>query len=168
MPVVRFRHLPLPPDPSTGAPFVVVDGFGGARQHDAVDLATRDDKGRPVIGKPVFAVVDGFAEAREDSRAGKYVELSGGDVRVLYAHLTSTTIPAGGRAVRSGEVVGFSGATGNVTGPHLHFRVMVDGEAVDPEPMLRAVAGGGSSLALVLGGVAVVGGLLLLSRRRRR
>ena len=42
-----------------------------------------------------------------------------------------------GQAVKKGDVLGYMGATGNVTGAHLHFDVNIDGCYVDPEPYLK-------------------------------
>jgi len=49
----------------------------------------------------------------------------------LYAHADRITVQPGYR-VRRGERIGFVGATGRADGPHLHFELHVDGEAVDP------------------------------------
>lgn len=55
----------------------------------------------------------------------------GGGTSTLYAHQSSLTV-ATGDPVRRGQVVGAVGATGFVTGPHLHFEVRVGGVAADP------------------------------------
>lgn len=56
-----------------------------------------------------------------------------------YAHLSSLSVSAG-QAVTEGQQVGLSGATGNVTGPHLHFEIRTTpdyGSDVDPLAYLR-------------------------------
>jgi murein DD-endopeptidase MepM/ murein hydrolase activator NlpD len=58
----------------------------------------------------------------------------GGTILSVYAHLSSIRIRQGDY-VRRGEVVGLSGATGNVTAPHLHFEVWRGGLEVDPVPL---------------------------------
>jgi peptidoglycan hydrolase-like protein with peptidoglycan-binding domain len=57
-------------------------------------------------------------------------------VRSLYAHLSRVDVRLGDH-VRTGERIGLVGATGNATGPHLHFEVRVRGAAVDPLSGLR-------------------------------
>ncbi|MFH8469366.1 peptidoglycan DD-metalloendopeptidase family protein [Streptomyces sp. NPDC017991] len=57
-----------------------------------------------------------------------------------YAHLSSLSVSAG-QTVTGGQQVGLSGATGNVTGPHLHFEIRTTpdyGSDVDPLAYLRA------------------------------
>ncbi|MET9258017.1 LysM peptidoglycan-binding domain-containing M23 family metallopeptidase [Streptomyces sp. NPDC003717] len=57
-----------------------------------------------------------------------------------YAHLSALSVSAG-QAVTAGQQVGLSGATGNVTGPHLHFEIRTTpdyGSDVDPVAYLRA------------------------------
>ena len=59
----------------------------------------------------------------------------GGGVRTLYAHLSRIEVHVGER-VQAGWEVGRVGATGDATGPHLHFEVRVRGAAADPLPAL--------------------------------
>ncbi|MGW3632734.1 M23 family metallopeptidase, partial [Streptomyces sp. NPDC005122] len=57
-----------------------------------------------------------------------------------YAHLSALSVSAG-QTVTAGQRLGLSGATGNVTGPHLHFEIRttpVYGSDVDPVAYLRA------------------------------
>jgi peptidoglycan hydrolase-like protein with peptidoglycan-binding domain len=67
---------------------------------------------------------------------GNLVVVKGsGGVAEMYAHL-SRILVARGQPVTVGSVVGLVGATGETTGPHLHFEVRVRGAAVDPLPAL--------------------------------
>jgi peptidase M23-like protein/putative peptidoglycan binding protein len=57
-------------------------------------------------------------------------------VRTMYAHLSRIRVRIG-RWIRAGVLLGKVGATGEATGPHLHFEVRVRGAAVNPLPTLR-------------------------------
>ena len=48
-----------------------------------------------------------------------------------YCHLSERLVSEGD-SVRQGQIIGRSGSTGWVTGPHLHLEVQMDGEYVDP------------------------------------
>jgi len=61
-------------------------------------------------------------------------------VRTLYAHLESIDVHVGD-VVAGGAVLGRVGATGDATGPHLHFEVRVNGAAIDPLQALLPLAG---------------------------
>jgi len=53
----------------------------------------------------------------------------------LYAHLQST-LAQNGQTVRQGDAIGYSGSSGNSTGPHLHYELWKDGATVDPRPSM--------------------------------
>ncbi len=56
---------------------------------------------------------------------------------IWYCHQSRISVNVG-QAVGPGDVIGYTGSTGNVTGPHLHFEVHPNGgAAVNPEPVLR-------------------------------
>jgi murein DD-endopeptidase MepM/ murein hydrolase activator NlpD len=67
------------------------------------------------------------------------IQLSDGHY-AQYAHLSSLSVSAG-QSVTAGQEIGLSGATGNVTGPHLHFEIRTTpdyGSDVDPLAFLRS------------------------------
>jgi murein DD-endopeptidase MepM/ murein hydrolase activator NlpD len=89
------------------------------------------------IGAPQGAKVQAFRNGRvilvDDLPAyGRIVVIDhGGQVASVYAHLSSVSVHEG-QSVSRGAQVGKAGATGQVTGPHLHFEIRQDGEPTDP------------------------------------
>jgi murein DD-endopeptidase MepM/ murein hydrolase activator NlpD len=61
----------------------------------------------------------------------------GGGLSTRYGHLSAISVSLG-QQVSPGAVLGRVGSTGRSTGPHLHYEVRIDGEAVDPSRFLRA------------------------------
>ena len=86
-------------------------------------------------GVPIMAAGDGIIEMRGPNGAyGNYVRIRHtGEYATAYAHMSrfSPDISVGKR-VRQGQIIGYVGATGRVTGPHLHFEVMVKSKQVNP------------------------------------
>ncbi|MFE5487473.1 M23 family metallopeptidase [Streptomyces sp. NPDC056527] len=90
-------------------------------------------------GTPVKAVHGGTIKSAGWSGSYGYrivLELEDGS-EVWYAHLSSMTVSAG-QSVGTGDTIGRVGATGNVTGPHLHLEVhTAGGDGIDPAAWLR-------------------------------
>lgn len=71
------------------------------------------------------------------SSYGKAIMIDhGGGIVTLYAHNSSMVVQKGDDVTR-GQKIALTGATGNVTGPHLHFEVRKDGDYVDPVPYVK-------------------------------
>lgn len=104
---------------------------GTRRLHAGVDLAAG-------YGSPNFAAAAGeVVSAGWRGGYGRTVIVShGGGLSTLYAHQSRLAVSPG-QHVSRGQVVGYEGATGAVTGPHLHFEVRVNGQPRDPMPYLR-------------------------------
>jgi murein DD-endopeptidase MepM/ murein hydrolase activator NlpD len=107
------------------------DPFSGeGALHSGVDISA-------TMGTPVHAAADGIVSFAEfNSGYGRMVVIDhGGGMNTRYAHLSKfNVIP--GQEIRRGEVLGYSGASGRVTSPHLHFEVRLGGAAVNPYPYL--------------------------------
>lgn len=92
---------------------------------------------RGAEGTPVQACADGRVVLADDLYfSGNAVYLNHGEgVFTAYLHLSRILVRQG-QDIRRGEVIGLVGATGRVTGPHLHLSLTVQGHAADPEPLL--------------------------------
>ena len=106
----------------------VTSGFGWrwGRMHEGVDIAV-------ATGTPVRAVAAGTViHAGWLGGYGNLVVVDHGNgLSTAYAHNSSYAVSVG-QAVGQGDVVAYSGNTGNSSGPHVHFEVRVNGGAVDP------------------------------------
>lgn len=116
------------------------------------DACSSDHRGIDFVpgeGEPVIAVLDGVvAEAGVNQGYGYWVKIEHivpvtEDVverwDTVYAHLKANSIPENvfvGAIVSKGQRLGAVGSTGISTGPHLHFELHVNGEAVDPLPII--------------------------------
>lgn len=88
-------------------------------------------------GTPIKACADGRVVLCDDLYfSGKTVYLDHGQgVFTAYLHMSELLVQ-NGQEVRKGQVIGKVGATGRVTGPHLHLSLIVQGQSVDVEPLL--------------------------------
>lgn len=91
-------------------------------------------------GDPVHAAASGrVVSATWEGGFGLKVDLDHGNgYHTWYAHLSKVFVPIGA-SVRKGQVIARVGATGDATGPHLHYQIMRNGEAIDPAPFLDGV-----------------------------
>jgi murein DD-endopeptidase MepM/ murein hydrolase activator NlpD len=98
--------------------------------HPGLDL-------RAATGTPVKAAGAGEVVLAEDLyySGGTVILDHGGGLVTLYAHLSRIDVTVGG-SVKAGEQVGLSGATGRVTGPHLHWGAKVGNRHFDPTALL--------------------------------
>jgi murein DD-endopeptidase MepM/ murein hydrolase activator NlpD len=100
------------------------------RPHLGVDYAAP-------IGTPVIAVGSGTVEfTGMRGGNGNMVRLRhSGHLETLYLHLSRIAVHAGAQ-VAQGEVIGYVGASGHATGPHLDFRVIQRGQFVNPTKLI--------------------------------
>ena len=98
---------------------------------------------RGAEGTPILACADGKVALTGNLYfSGNVVYINHGEgVFTAYLHLSKTLVEKD-QLVRKGDVVGLVGATGRVTGPHLHLSLLVQGVSVDPQPFLSAATGG--------------------------
>jgi murein DD-endopeptidase MepM/ murein hydrolase activator NlpD len=101
-------------------------GYRWGRLHAGIDIAVPE-------GTPIRAADSGtVAIAGWVGGYGNYTCINhGGGMSTCYGHQSSIGVSVGS-GVSQGQVIGYSGNTGNSTGPHLHFEVRVNGQPVDP------------------------------------
>lgn len=102
---------------------------GEVSSHTGTDIACAE-------GTPILAAADGTVTVANglDSWGGSYgyyIQIDhGGGLETLYAHCSSICV-ATGQQVQAGQVIGYVGHTGRVTGNHLHLEVRIDSNRVD-------------------------------------
>lgn len=120
-------------------PFTATDSFGTRRTFNG-ELASihRGTDFHAPSGTPVVAANDGeVIIAQGMFYEGNLVVIDHGlQFSTQYMHLSKIEVKVGER-VKKGQRIGLSGATGRVTGPHLHLGVRWQGEYVDPVLLLR-------------------------------
>lgn len=106
-----------------------VNDFRGQKPHKGIDFAAAQ-------GTDVIASFSGRVTIADSTSLhknyGKVVLIEQQDNKHnLYAHLDSFNVKAG-QWITAGQKLGTVGSTGRVTGPHLHFEILQDGNPVDP------------------------------------
>lgn len=132
--LAALRQPPVPSPLRLARPIAAAgtDGFGprGDRFHTGIDYPAP-------MGAPITAAGDGtVVTAGQVSGYGNLVVVAhGSGVTTWYGHLSRILVAPGARVAR-GATVGLVGATGDATGPHLHFEVRVRDAAIDPDAAL--------------------------------
>ena len=102
--------------------------LGYVKMHTGVDWATP-------YGTPIFASGNGVVEkVGWEGGYGKYVRLKHNNgYETAYGHMSAFAKGMEpGKRVRQGQVIGFVGSTGQSTGAHVHYEILVNGRFVDP------------------------------------
>lgn len=116
--------------------------YSDGSSHEAMDFRT--NQGGSIV-KPVHAseesIVDQVQIWNGSSKSGmqsygtmirlRHNDYNGMTLQTRYAHLSSVCV-SNGQKVKEGEIIGYTGQTGNVSGAHLHFEVILNGKRVNP------------------------------------
>lgn len=119
-----------------GTPFGKKGSMWSSGRHTGLDFPA-------ATGALIKAVAGGkVSQVTSGGPYGKHAMINhGGGLSSLYAHMSSISAKLG-QTVNAGSRVGAVGATGNVTGPHLHLEARQNGRAVDPMSFLTGGGGG--------------------------
>jgi murein DD-endopeptidase MepM/ murein hydrolase activator NlpD len=130
-----LAHLPAIQPVSNKDLSRIASGFG--LRIDPVYKTTKFHKGLDFTapqGTPIYATANGTVKLAEFSATGfgNHVVIDHGyGYETLYGHMVRIKVQ-NGQAVKRGELIGWVGSTGKSTGPHCHYEVHKNGEAVDP------------------------------------
>ena len=131
------RRWTTPPQPPLSN-ITLTSQYGKQRVYNGQPRAGHNGADiRAVTGTKVFApfagtvILTGFHYYAGGS---VYID-SGNGVITVFFHLSDINVKKGDKVVK-GQVVAKSGATGRVTGPHLHYSLVLGGQFVDPIPLL--------------------------------
>lgn len=110
----------------------ITNGYGGADLagvgHLAIDIQSW-------YGAPIYAADNGVVSASgwDGYGGGNAVTINHGNgMSTTYAHMMSAPLVSVGQRVERGQIIGYEGASGLATGPHLHFEVKINGQRVNP------------------------------------
>lgn len=110
-----------------------IDPFNGHKAfHEGLDFTA-------AVGTPIYAAAGGIVSAAEQTPDyGKIVKIDhGSGLETRYAHASLLVVKVGDR-VEKGQKIAEVGSTGRSTGPHLHYEIRLDGNALDPRKYLQA------------------------------
>ena len=125
----------LPMSSAVTSPFGTARVFNGTLKsyHGGTDF-------RAAVGTSVIAANDGVvAIAKDRYYAGGSVVIDHGEgIYTQYYHLSALSVKVG-QSVKKGDIIALSGASGRVSGPHLHFGVIVGGVQVNPLNFVKKI-----------------------------
>jgi murein DD-endopeptidase MepM/ murein hydrolase activator NlpD len=134
--VFSLVQWPLPSATAMSSDYGPRSCFGCSSYHEGIDL-------NPGNGFPVHAIADGVVVESEYSGAlGAHVVIehviNGEVVQSQYGHMQGDSLLVSvGQQVTIGQQLGLVGSTGQSTGPHLHFGIIIGGGLIDPLPWLN-------------------------------
>ena len=125
----------LPMSSAVTSPFGTARVFNGTLKsyHGGTDF-------RAAVGTSVIAANDGVVVIAKDRYyAGGSVVIDHGEgIYTQYYHLSALNVKVG-QSVKKGDIIALSGASGRVSGPHLHFGVIVGGVQVNPLNFVKKI-----------------------------
>lgn len=99
------------------------------KNHTGIDIAAN-------TGTVIYAALDGVVKiASSEGDYGNHLRIEKDDVAIYYAHCNKLYVKEG-EYVTQNQPIAEVGATGNVTGPHLHFEIRKEDRYVDPDLIL--------------------------------
>ncbi len=110
-----------------------IDPFNGSKAfHEGLDFTANS-------GTVIRAAADGIVSSAERTPDyGNIVKIDhGSGLETRYAHASKLLVKAGERVVK-GQIVALVGSTGRSTGPHLHYEIRLNGNALDPRKYLKS------------------------------
>lgn len=123
--------------PPLNPPIVITDTYGYSRITGASSISHKGTDYRAEVGTPVYAMNSGIVQFTRNLRNyGNTIIIDHGlGLHTIYMHLSEIGVRLG-EEVEKGDIIGKTGDTGYVFGPHLHLTVRIGGISIDPERFL--------------------------------
>lgn len=100
------------------------------KNHTGIDIAAN-------TGTIIYAALDGIVKiASEEGDYGKHLRIEKDNIAIYYAHCSKLYVSEG-QTINKGDAIAEVGATGNVTGPHLHFEIRREERYVNPDLIMQ-------------------------------
>ena len=118
--------------PAEGKVSATFPTYSSGKPHSGIDVACPE-------GTPIRASKDGVCVKRREIETsyGKYLFIEHAENLIsIYAHNSKLLINEGDH-VKAGDIIAYSGNTGNSTGAHSHFEIRINGSAINPAPNLH-------------------------------
>lgn len=109
---------------------------GDTHNHNGMDII--NEKG-DTEGIAIYCPADGkISKAGFGEANGNFVAISfpTSGYRFIFCHMSEYPNWVAGDVIHQGDTVGYIGKTGNVTGPHLHLEIRLNGALIDPKTVL--------------------------------
>jgi beta-lactamase regulating signal transducer with metallopeptidase domain len=108
---------------------------GKDRFHNGIDLSAK--RGTPIHAAASGKVVTAMTEFTSGQGSGRYIEIQHeNNLKTVYTQLDSVLVSED-QSVKKGEIIGLVGSSGRSTGPHLHFEIRLNDQAVNPEDYIN-------------------------------
>lgn len=97
--------------------------------HEGIDIGAN-------VGTPIICSMEGSViEASDYGDYGKHIKIQNNDIITVYAHCSNLFVNVGDY-ISQGQKIAEVGSTGRSTGPHLHFEIRYNYNAIDPQKIL--------------------------------
>lgn len=110
---------------------IISKQYSEEQKHFGIDISAKE-------GEPVFAAADGIVESVKNiDDLGLNIRINHNNGYVSsYSHLQKFFVKKKTK-VKKGQTIGTVGETGNATGPHLHYEILLDNKTIDPELLIE-------------------------------
>lgn len=107
-----------------------IDSITASRNHKGIDIGA--SKGSDILAAHTGVVL----KATYAGNYGKCVIIQNDEYKTIYAHCSKLLVSEGDKIIR-GQKIAEVGSTGNATGNHLHFEVIIDGKNINPKDVIE-------------------------------
>lgn len=107
-----------------------IDSATASKNHKGIDIGASE-------GTSIFASHTGIVtKSKNQGNYGKCIIIENEDYKTIYAHCSKLLVDEGEKVIQ-GQKIAEVGKTGNATGNHLHFEIIINGQNINPEDVIE-------------------------------